>query len=212
MQIVEVERRQQRLRNLLVRLAAGLPLATVVYVASGSPALAGVAVLDLAAPRERRARGPPSAAVRDLRAASPCAAARNPVPSRPENKSGRNEMTLAEAAPAKGPLVWQDMDQAALDAAYDQTVWAPNQALTAERRSAAAAEAKARLQPTRHSYGETGIEAFDFYSLRRGARADRDLHSRRRLAKRHGRDLRASGRDVHVGRRARRHSRLHQRG
>ncbi len=48
MQIVEVERRQQRLRNLLVRLAACLPLATVVYVASGSPALAaGVAGLDL---------------------------------------------------------------------------------------------------------------------------------------------------------------------
>lgn len=73
-------------------------------------------------------------------------------------------MTLADAAPAKGPLVWLDMDQAALDAAYDQSVWAPNQTLIAERRSAAAAEAKARLQPSRHSYGETEIEAFDFYS------------------------------------------------
>lgn len=72
-------------------------------------------------------------------------------------------MTLAEAAPARGPLVWLDMDQAALDAAYDQTVWAPNQALTAQRRSAAAAEAKARLKPERRSYGETAIEAFDFY-------------------------------------------------
>jgi hypothetical protein len=48
MQKAEVERRQQRLRNLCVRLAACLPLATVIYVASGSPALAaGVAGLDL---------------------------------------------------------------------------------------------------------------------------------------------------------------------
>jgi arylformamidase len=56
------------------------------------------------------------------------------------------------------------MDQAALDAAYDQTVWAPNQTLIAERRAAAATEAKARLTCTRHAYGESAIEAFDFYS------------------------------------------------
>ena len=43
----------------------------------------------------------------------------------------------AETATAKGPLVWLDMDQAQLDAAYDQAIWAPNQAFTAERRSAA---------------------------------------------------------------------------
>jgi arylformamidase len=29
------------------------------------------------------------------------------------------------AARPKGPLVWRDMDQAELDAAYDQSVWAP---------------------------------------------------------------------------------------
>ena len=73
-------------------------------------------------------------------------------------------MTLADAPAAKGPLVWLDMDQAALDAAYDQTVWAPNQSLTAERRAAAAVEAKARLTSSRHTYGETQIEALDFYS------------------------------------------------
>ena len=70
----------------------------------------------------------------------------------------------AQTAPAKGPLVWLDMDQAQLDAAYDQAIWAPNQAFTAERRSAAAAEAKARLRPVRHSYGDTPIQAFDFYA------------------------------------------------
>jgi arylformamidase len=73
-------------------------------------------------------------------------------------------MTIADAAPAKGPLVWLDMDQAALDAAYDQSVWAPNQSLIAQRRTAAAEEAKARLKPATRSYGETPIETFDFYS------------------------------------------------
>ncbi len=73
-------------------------------------------------------------------------------------------MTLADAAQTKGPLVWLDMDQAALDRAYDQSVWAPNQSLTAERRAAAAREAKARLTCSRHAYGESGIEALDFYS------------------------------------------------
>ena len=33
----------------------------------------------------------------------------------------------AQQAPrVKGPLVWLDMDQAELDAAYDQSVWTPN--------------------------------------------------------------------------------------
>ncbi|MDP2357417.1 MAG: alpha/beta hydrolase [Beijerinckiaceae bacterium] len=73
-------------------------------------------------------------------------------------------MTLAEAEQAKGPLVWLDMDQAALDRAYDQTIWAPNQSLTAERRAAAATEAKARLKSSRHAYGDSEIEAFDFYA------------------------------------------------
>ena len=82
---------------------------------------------------------------------------------------GEHTMTLADSKPAKGPLVWLDMDQAALDAAYDQTVWAPNQALIAERRSTAAKEAKARLKPSRHAYGETQIEAFDFYAAGRAA-------------------------------------------
>lgn len=70
-------------------------------------------------------------------------------------------MTLANAA--KGPPVWLDMDQKALDDAYDQAVWAPNQGLIQERRNAAAADAYARLQRQRVSYGDTSIEAFDFY-------------------------------------------------
>ena len=70
-------------------------------------------------------------------------------------------MSLDETA--KGPLVWLDMDQKALDDAYDQSVWAPNQSLIQERRNSAAANAYARLNPRRVSYGATPIEAFDFY-------------------------------------------------
>ena len=35
-------------------------------------------------------------------------------------------MTMQQAARAMGPLVWLDMDQKALDDAYDQAVYAPN--------------------------------------------------------------------------------------
>ncbi|MDH7799282.1 MULTISPECIES: alpha/beta hydrolase [unclassified Beijerinckia] len=75
-----------------------------------------------------------------------------------------------DVAQAKGPLVWLDMDQKALDDAYDQTVWAANQSLVQRRREAAANAAYARLAPRRMSYGETQIEGFDFYSCgRKGA-------------------------------------------
>ena len=60
--------------------------------------------------------------------------------------------------------VWLDMDQAALDAAYDQTVWAPNQKFVHARRESASEEAWARLKPMRHAYGDKPIEGLDFYS------------------------------------------------
>ncbi len=62
-----------------------------------------------------------------------------------------------------------DMDQAALDAAYDQAVWAPNQKCIHARRDVAATDAHARLKPSRHSYGATPIEAFDFFRGPEGA-------------------------------------------
>ena len=69
-------------------------------------------------------------------------------------------MTHAQAA----GKVWLDMDQEALDRAYDQTFWAPNQDMTSARRSAAAADAYARLPRERIRYGSTPIESYDFYS------------------------------------------------
>ena len=64
----------------------------------------------------------------------------------------------------KGPPVYLDMDQAELDAAYNQAVWAPNQDAVHTRRSALAKEAYARLRPQRIPYGASEIEAFDYYT------------------------------------------------
>ncbi len=66
---------------------------------------------------------------------------------------------------AKGPPVWLDMDQQALDDAYDQEVYAPNRAIVVGRRHAASARALARLgPPQRVAYGPSAIEALDIFS------------------------------------------------
>ena len=64
-----------------------------------------------------------------------------------------------------GPLVFLDMDQQALDDAYDQEIWAPNRALIVERRKAASERARAILgQPTRVAYGPGEHEGLDIFS------------------------------------------------
>lgn len=64
----------------------------------------------------------------------------------------------------KGPAVWLDMDQQALDEAYDQEVYAPNRALVVARRHAAGERARARLgNPRRVSYGPTAVEQLDIF-------------------------------------------------
>ena len=64
----------------------------------------------------------------------------------------------------KGPFVWLDMDQKELDDAYDQSVYAPNQKLLAQRRAAASKAALARLgEPLRVAYGPSDIEKLDIY-------------------------------------------------
>jgi arylformamidase len=68
----------------------------------------------------------------------------------------------------KGPLVWLDMDQKALDDAYNQSVYAPNQELVAKRRRLASEAAIKRLPPAlRVSYGPTEIEKLDIYKTAR---------------------------------------------
>lgn len=78
-----------------------------------------------------------------------------------------NTMT-ATAVREKGPIVWLDMDQQALDDAYDQVVYAPNRDQLGKRRLAASAAALKRIgKPDRFAYGPTPIEGLDVYRARR---------------------------------------------
>ena len=66
-----------------------------------------------------------------------------PTPTPPHKGEGKS-----------GPLIWRDMDQKALDDAYDQDVYAPNRPLIVARRIAASERTRAMLgAPQRVSYG-----------------------------------------------------------
>jgi arylformamidase len=68
----------------------------------------------------------------------------------------------------KGPAVWLDMDQAELDAAYDQIKYAPNLPQIVKRYATNSEAVRARLgPPRRYAYGSTPIEALDVYPTRR---------------------------------------------
>jgi arylformamidase len=78
-----------------------------------------------------------------------------------------NTMT-ATATREKGPIVWLDMDQQALDDAYDQAVYAPNRDQLGKRRLAASAAALTRIgRPERFAYGPTPIEDLDVYRTKK---------------------------------------------
>ena len=71
--------------------------------------------------------------------------------------------------PEKGPPVYLDYDQAALDAAYDQAAYAPNREQLIKRRIRDSELARLRVgEPERLAYGPTEIEQVDIY------RAERD--------------------------------------
>ncbi len=70
----------------------------------------------------------------------------------------------APTSRSKGPLVWLDMDQQALDDAYDQEVYAPNRELIVKRRHAASDRARAIIgMPQRVAYGPSAIEQLDIF-------------------------------------------------
>jgi arylformamidase len=61
-------------------------------------------------------------------------------------------------------LVWRDLDQKALDDAYDQDVYAPNRPLIVKRRIAASERARAILgEPQRVAYGPSEYERLDIF-------------------------------------------------
>src|SRR5436190_23388783 len=88
---------------------------------------------------------------------------------RRETKAVAMTETVAPApARKKGPIVWLDMDQEALDNAYDQVVYAPNQPLVHARRAAATVRARAALgEPLRLAYGSSEFEQLDVYRCKR---------------------------------------------
>ena len=93
------------------------------------------------------------AAVAGLTTASPLLAQQSGAPSTPR---------------AKGPIVWLDMDQAELDAAYDQSKYAPNLSQITKRYASNSEAVRGRLgRPQRFSYGSTEIEALDLYPTKR---------------------------------------------
>jgi len=71
---------------------------------------------------------------------------------------------VANVLHAKGPLVWLDMDQKALDDAYDQLVYAPNRDQVHKRNKFNSDRVRARLgEPKRIAYGSKPIEQFDLF-------------------------------------------------
>jgi arylformamidase len=64
----------------------------------------------------------------------------------------------------RGPKVWRDLDQKALDDAYDQDVYAPNRPLIVTRRIAASERTRALLgAPQRVAYGPSEHEQLDIF-------------------------------------------------
>src|SRR5262249_12417407 len=80
-----------------------------------------------------------------------------------------NAPTAAAAAPidttrAKGPIVWLDMDQQALDDAYDQLVYAPNRDQLTQRRITNSAGARKRMgDPLRFVCAPTRVGGLDVF-------------------------------------------------
>src|SRR5262249_5804139 len=68
----------------------------------------------------------------------------------------------------KGPLVWMDMDQIELDAAYDQRFYAPMGDQIQKRVASISNAVRARLgEPLRVSYGPGELEKLDIYRARK---------------------------------------------
>src|SRR2546426_5632103 len=81
---------------------------------------------------------------------------------------GQQPSPAPPAPRVKGPRVWLDMDQAELDAAYDQSVYAPNLQQVVKRWATNSEGVRARLgAPQRYAYGPTPIEGLDVYRTKR---------------------------------------------
>jgi len=78
------------------------------------------------------------------------------------------ECWIGPPAHEKGPLVWMEMDQVELDAAYDQSFYAPLLRQDTARQASNSESVRARLgMPQRESYGPTEVEKLDIYRTKR---------------------------------------------
>ncbi len=88
--------------------------------------------------------------------------------------AGAAAALAARSALADGPKVFRDYDQAALDAAYDQSKYAPNLQQLVRRYATNSELTRARLgAPRRVAYGSQPIEQLDIY---RTGRANAPVH------------------------------------
>ncbi|HXJ02461.1 MAG TPA: hypothetical protein VNH44_14655, partial [Micropepsaceae bacterium] len=75
---------------------------------------------------------------------------------------------IGPAPHPKGPPVFMDYDQIELDAAYDQSAYAPLGAQIQARRTTNSEEVRRRLgNPQRVSYGPTEVEKLDIFRTNR---------------------------------------------
>jgi arylformamidase len=75
------------------------------------------------------------------------------------------ECRVGPAPHEKGAKVWMDMDQVELDAAYDQSVYAPMIGQIQKRFASSSETTRKRLgAPKRFAYGQTPIEGLDVFA------------------------------------------------
>lgn len=78
------------------------------------------------------------------------------------------ECHIGPPAHAQGPRVWLDMDQVELDAAYDQSLYAPLAGQIRARFASNSEQVRARLgPPQRVAYGPSEFERLDIYRTKR---------------------------------------------
>lgn len=78
------------------------------------------------------------------------------------------ECRIGPAPHKQGPSVWMNLDQVELDAAYDQSYYAPLASQISARLASNSALARKRLgPPQRVSYGPTAIEKLDIFRTKR---------------------------------------------
>jgi arylformamidase len=78
------------------------------------------------------------------------------------------ECRIGPAPHEKGPLVWMDMDQPELDAAYDQTFYAPLGRQILARLTATSEAMRKRIgEPLRQAYGPSPTEQLEIYRTKR---------------------------------------------